>query len=85
MLLTDYLYGEPDLKWQYAKQGGVCFAAVRAPEKEFELANAEHWRTLCERYQAQGFNLWFWSRCQMLCMTILRWATRSETHVSKLF
>lgn len=55
MILTDYFYPEKDAAWEFAVQCGVKYGVIRLPETEaFDLTDASHWQSLCDRFRACG-------------------------------
>ncbi len=55
MILADYFRSEKDITWDFALQSGVCHGVIRLPEnKEFDLTNADHWKSVHKRFTDFG-------------------------------
>ena len=55
MILTDYFKSTHDTTWDIAIQCGVHHGVIRLPEdKDFDLTNASHWRTVHKRFTDFG-------------------------------
>ena len=55
MILTDYFKSTHDTTWDIALQCGVHHGVIRLPEdKDFDLTNASHWRTVHKRFTDFG-------------------------------
>lgn len=59
MKIADYLYPEPSIQWDYAKQLGVPYAVGRMPDGHMEETAASYdlLKALKERYEEYGFEL----------------------------
>ena len=55
MILADYFRSTHDMTWDIALQCGVRHGVIRLPEdKDFDLTNASHWRTVHKRFTDFG-------------------------------
>ena len=55
MILADYFRSTHDMTWDIALQCGVHHGVIRLPEdKDFDLTNASHWRTVHKRFTDFG-------------------------------
>ncbi len=55
MILADYFRSERDATWDFAIQSGVRHGVIRLPEnKEFDLTNAGHWKSVYKRFADFG-------------------------------
>lgn len=55
MILADYFKSERDATWDFALQSGVRHGVIRLPEDgQFDLNNAEHWKTVYKRFTDFG-------------------------------
>ena len=55
MILADYFRSTHDMTWDIALQCGVHHGVIRLPEdKDFDLTNASHWKTLHKRFTDFG-------------------------------
>ncbi len=55
MILTDYLYPERDITWDFALQCGVTHGTIRLPEDgKFSYSDKEHWHALIQRFRTFG-------------------------------
>lgn len=55
MILADYFRSTHDMTWDIALQCGVRHGVIRLPEdKDFDLTNASHWRTVHKRFTNFG-------------------------------
>ncbi len=57
MILTDYLYHEEGVQWDYALQCGITNAVIRLPQTpEFDVTDGICWRKLCEKFERRGLH-----------------------------
>lgn len=55
MLLVDYFQSIHDITWDFAKQCGVKYGAIRLPEnKNFDITEKSHWRSCIQKFTEFG-------------------------------